>query len=72
MTDSAVATIPEGKAYHAFRGPRPVAWDQRSTLMQTGNALSTLMTIVVPPCMYSMIGSEIADCLICVIIVPLE
>ena len=30
MTDSGVATIPEGTGYHAFRGPRPVAWDQRS------------------------------------------
>ena len=29
MMDSRVATIPEGTGYHAFQGPRPVAWDQR-------------------------------------------
>ncbi len=38
MTD---CTILEGLDYHAFRGPRPVAWDQNLIiLMLTGNASS--------------------------------
>ncbi len=28
MTDCGITTNLEGLGYHAFRGPRPVAWDQ--------------------------------------------
>ena len=30
MTESGLATIPEGVGFHAFWGPRPVAWVQSS------------------------------------------
>ena len=55
MTDGGVATIPEGTGYHAFQGPRPIAWGQRSTLMQTGNALEHYVnhcgaTVCAPAC----------------------
>ena len=33
MTDSAVATIPEGEGYHTFRGPCPIVWDQIYLMM---------------------------------------
>ena len=65
MTDSrAATTIPEGTGYHAFWGPRPVAWDQRS-LMQTGNAREhqiQLLNYDIRLLMYSSINTSTHYC----------
>ncbi len=49
MTDCGITTILEGLGYHAFRGPRPVAWDQNLIiLMLTGNAKLCIYMLIFP------------------------